>query len=218
MNRKIQTITLFLILSWPAPAWTVSEEQASIDAIQKRYESVLTFKALFEQKAFVKVMNRAEVTRGEVQIKKPGKMKWVYDAPERQVLITNQKTLWLYIPEEEQVTKMPVESVYSSNTPALFLAGQGKLTDSFNVAQVLREPGEIVVTLIPREEASNLSRLVLRADKKNYQIIGSSVYDKLGNKTDIHFRDIRINEEIAEQVFDFQVPAGVEVQDFTPAP
>jgi len=44
------------------------------------------------------------------------------------------------------------------------------------------------------------------------------VYDKLGNKTAIKFRSIRINEAIPESVFNFEVPAGVEIQDFTPSP
>ena len=44
------------------------------------------------------------------------------------------------------------------------------------------------------------------------------MYDKLGNKTDINFQKIRINEKIAESVFEFQVPAGVEIQNFTPNP
>ncbi len=217
MDRRLWILVLITILSPPASAWPISGEQAIVDAIQERYESVRTFKATFEQKAFVKIMNRIEVTRGEVKIKKPGRMKWVYNAPDPQVLISNQKTLWLYVPEDEQVTKIPVENVYSSNTPALFLAGQGKLTDSFNIAQVIPEQNEITVTLIPRESDSNLSRLVLHVDKKNYQIIGSSVYDKLGNRTDIRFSGIRINEEIAENAFVFKVPEGVEVQDFTPS-
>ena len=164
------------------------------------------------------MMNRVEVARGEVQIKKPGKMKWVYNSPDPQVLISNQNNLWLYLPEEKHATKMPVESVYSSNTPALFLAGKGTLTDTFHITQVLHDKNEITVVFIPKEENNNLRRLVLRANKNNYQITGASVYDKLGNNTVINFREIRINEKIAESIFDFQVPAGVEVQDFTPNP
>ncbi len=218
MKRHIKLLACLFLLSWSTPVWAISSEQGTVNAIQKSYESVKTFKATFEQKAFVKMMNRVEVTKGEVQIKKPGKMKWVYNAPDPQVLISNQKSLWLYLPEEGQATRMPVENIYSSNTPALFLAGRGKLTDTFNIAQVIPEENEITVIFIPREENSNLSRMALRADKKNYQITGATVYDKLGNRTDISFRDIRVNEEIAESTFDFQVPAGVEIQDFTPNP
>jgi len=218
MRINIKFLIFSLILCWPDLTWSASNEQTAVNAIQKSYDSVLTFKATFEQKAFVKMMNRVEVAQGEVQIKKPGKMKWVYKSPDPQILISNQKNLWLYLPEDEQATRMPIESVYSSNTPALFLAGEGTLTDTFNIMQVLTEKNKITVVFTPKEEDSNLSRLVLRTNKKNYQIIGASVYDKLGNRTDINFREIRINEKIAESVFEFQVPAGVEIQDFTPNP
>ena len=217
MKRQTKFLFIF-IFYWHVPAWALSDELATVKAIQKNYESVLTLKANFEQKAFVKMLNRTEVTRGTVQIKKPGKMKWVYNSPDPQVLVSDQKNLWLYAPEEEQVTKMPIESVYSSNTPALFLAGQGILTDIFNVVQVLTEKDKFVAVFTPKEVESSLSRLVLRANKNNYQITGATVYDKLGNKTAIKFRSIRINEEIPESVFNFEVPAGVEIQDFTPSP
>ena len=218
MKRQSNFLFILFIVGWHAPVWALSIEQATVNAIQKNYESVLTFKAAFEQKAFVKMINRTEVTRGNVQIKKPGKMKWVYNSPDPQILISDQKNLWLYAPEEEEVTKIPIESVYSSNTPALFLAGQGILTDIFNVVQVLTEKDKFVAVFTPKEVESSLSRLVLRANKNNYQITGATVYDRLGNKTTIKFRSIRINEAIPESVFNFEVPAGVEIQDFTPSP
>ena len=217
MKRQTKFLFIF-ILYWHMPAWALSDQLETVNAIQKNYELVLTLKANFEQKAFVKMLNRTEITRGTVQIKKPGKMKWVYSSPDPQVLISDQKNLWLYAPEEEEVTKIPIENVYSSNTPALFLAGQGILTDIFNVVQVLTEKDKFVAVFTPKEVENSLSRLVLRANKNNYQITGATVYDKLGNKTSIKFRSIRINEKIPESVFNFEVPAGVEIQDFTPSP
>ena len=217
MKRQTKFLFIF-ILYWHMPAWALSDQLETVKAIQKNYDLVLTLKANFEQKAFVKMLNRTEITRGTVQIKKPGKMKWVYSSPDPQVLISDQKNLWLYAPEEEEVTKIPIENVYSSNTPALFLAGQGILTDIFNVVQVLTEKDKFVAVFTPKEVENSLSRLVLRANKNNYQITGATVYDKLGNKTSIKFRSIRINEKIPESVFNFEVPAGVEIQDFTPSP
>jgi len=217
MKRQTKFLFIF-ILYWHMPAWALSDQLETVKAIQKNYELVQTLKANFEQKAFVKMLNRTEITRGTVQIKKPGKMKWVYSSPDPQVLISDQKNLWLYAPEEEEVTKIPIESVYSSNTPALFLAGQGVLTDIFNVVQVLTEKDKFVAVFTPKEVENSLSRLVLRANKNNYQITGATVYDRLGNKTSIKFRSIRINEKIPESVFNFEVPAGVEIQDFTPSP
>jgi len=58
----------------------------------------------------------------------------------------------------------------------------------------------------------------LRADKKNYQITGSTVYDKLGNKTEIRFSRIRINREIPNEQFQLKTPPGVEILDYTQTP
>lgn len=213
MNRILISILLLTLLFCPN-SWA-SEEQEALDAIQKQYESVSTFTAKFLQKSYVKTMNQALEAKGEVQIKKPGKMKWIYNAPDPQILVSDGKVLWLYIPNEQQVTKVPVESIYSSNTPALFLAGKGKLTDTFNVVQVSRENDSIVVVLIPMHEDNSLDRLVLYADNKSYQIVGSTVYDKLGNKTEIHFSDIQVNVKIPEDTFRFKIPQNVELLDYT---
>jgi len=209
---------LFTLLALPGTLFSETSEQQALDAIQRQYEKVSTFEADFTQRSYVKMMNQTQSVKGTVKIKKPGKMKWVYGAPDTQILISDGKNLWLYVPEEEQATKVPVESIYSSNTPALFLAGKGKLTRSFNVESVSQENQNILVTLVPKNEDQGLARLILHADKKNYQITGSTVYDKLGNKTEIRFSQIRINREIPEEQFQLKTPPGVEILDYTQTP
>lgn len=218
MRRSAKFLLFIFILGSYSPALANNSEQTIVNKIQKKYQSVRTFQAEFEQKSFVKMINRTEIAQGNVQIKKPGKMKWVYNDPDPQVLISNQKNLWFYTPEDKQATKMPIESIYSSNTPALFLAGQGVLTNIFNVTEVVAGENIYTATLFPKEAKNDLNHLIIRVNKNSYQIIGITVYDELGNKTQIKFRNIRINEQIAESTFDFIVPAGVETQDFTPKP
>lgn len=213
MNKILFSI-MAPVLLLSSNSWA-GDEQKALDAIQKQYESVSTFTAKFLQKSYVKTMNQSLKAKGEVQIKKPGKMKWVYNAPDPQVLVSNDKVLWLYIPNEKQVTKIPLASVYSSNTPALFLAGKGKLTDSFNVVKVSMEKDWIAVVLTPLQEDNGLDRLVLFADNKSYQIVGSSVYDKLGNKTEIIFSDVQVNLKIPEETFRFEIPQNVELLDYS---
>ena len=217
MNLRI--LILFILLILPAGTlFAETSEQQALDAIQRQYEKVSTFEADFTQRSYVKMMNQTQSVKGTVKIKKPGKMKWVYGAPDTQILISDGKNLWLYVPEEEQATRVPVESIYSSNTPALFLAGKGKLTQSFNVESVSEENKNILVTLVPKNDDQGLARLILHADKKNYQITGSTVYDKLGNKTEIRFSQIRINREIPEEQFQLKTPPGVEILDYTQTP
>ena len=218
MNFLQKFLVLFSILILPASLFAETSDQQALDAIQSQYEKILTFEADFTQRSYVKMMNQTQDVKGRVQIKKPGKMRWVYGAPDTQILISNEKTLWLYVPDEEQATKVPVESIYSSNTPALFLAGKGKLTHAFNVESVSQENKNILVTLVPKIAEQGLARLVLQANKKNYQITGSTVYDKLGNKTEIRFNRIQVNHEISEEQFQLKTPPGVEILDYTQTP
>ena len=218
MNILQKYLVLFVILILPVGLFAETSDQQVLDAIQSQYENILTFEADFTQRSYVKMMNQTQDVKGRVQIKKPGKMRWVYGAPDTQILISNEKTLWLYVPDEEQATKVPVESIYSSNTPALFLAGKGKLTHAFDVESVSQEDKNIIVSLVPKTAEQGLARLVLQADKKNYQITGSTVYDKLGNKTEIRFNRIQVNHEISEEQFQLKTPPGVEILDYTQTP
>ncbi len=207
-------ITAFIFYFWSQTAFA-NDSQNIIDAIQKRYDETQTFKADFIQKSFLKVMGQTQTAKGEVIIKKPGRMKWDYTAPDPQILISDAKALWLFLPEESQVTKMQIGSIYSSNTPALFLAGKGKLTQTFNIGKVTRNKDSVSVELIPKESNDNIDRMTIFADNSSYQIIGSRVYDKLGNQTEMIFTNITINPDTPDETFHFQVPPGVELIDFT---
>ena len=218
MNILQKYLVLFIVLILPVSLFAETSDQQALDAIQSQYEKILTFEADFTQRSYVKMMNQTQDVKGRVQIKKPGKMRWVYGAPDTQILISNEKILLLYVPDEEQATKVPVESIYSSNTPALFLAGKGKLTHAFDVESVSQEDKNIIVSLVPKTAEQGLARLVLQADKKNYQITGSTVYDKLGNKTEIRFNRIQVNHEISEEQFQLKTPPGVEILDYTQTP
>ncbi len=219
MNLARKIFALFALLVLPTETlFAETSAQRALDAIQRQYEKVATFEADFVQRSYVKMMNQTQSIKGTVKIRKPGKMKWVYGSPHPQTLLSDGKTLWLYVPEEEQVTRMPMANIYSSNTPALFLAGKGKLTRSFNVASASEKNSVIFVTLVPKNKVQDMTRLILHADKKNYQIIGSTVYDKLGNKTEIRFSQIRINREIPDEHFQIKTPPGVEILDYTQTP
>jgi outer membrane lipoprotein carrier protein len=216
MNFKICNVLFILLLLLSAPGSAFALDAAAIvDAIQKQYDATDTFKARFIQKSYLKILGQSQKAEGTVAIKKPGKMKWDYKAPDRQILVSNDQGLWLYLPDEKQVTKMKVQSIYSSNTPALFLAGRGKLTESFTIGKVTEEHGLYVAELIPRDKAQNLSKMVLLADKENFQIVGSRVYDNLGNRTEMIFSNSKINPHLEKQLFQFEVPKGVEIIDLS---
>jgi outer membrane lipoprotein carrier protein len=213
--KKIITILVIASLAFLTEISFADDKNEILNSVQKTYDMTKTFKADFVQISYLKIMDQTQTAKGEVFIKKPGKMKWDYKAPDPQILTSNDAGIWLYMPEEKQVTKMQMENIYSSNTPAMFLVGKGKLSESFKVDNVLNKNNLITLTLLPKDSEMNINRLLLFVDDKNYQITGSSVYDNLGNKTEIQFSSIQINQSISDNFFNFDVPEGVDVVDFS---
>ncbi len=215
--RHFFFLSLIILFSIPGLSQANRQDEALAE-IQKHYERVETFSAKFTQKAYVKMLGKSQKSIGTVLIKKPGKMRWSYRNPDPQLLVSNNKMLWFYAPEEDQVSQMPMDDVYSSNAPALFLSGKGKLAESFTAQKVDEENGEITLTLVPIKEDHSLTQLLLYADNKTFQITGASVYDKLGNRTEIRFKDIQINLEIPDKTFQFKKPPEAEWLDLKNTP
>ena len=215
MNIFLSLILVIIISTVDVQA---NEGADELEAIQKHYDSVYTFRAHFIQHAYIKLMDQTQESSGIVAVKKPGKMRWTYNAPDPQILVSNSQTLWLYIPEENQVTKAMVDDIYTTNTPALFLSGKGKLTDTFRVSKINRDSGILSVFLMPKLGNQDLKQLTLLVDDKNYQIVGSRVYDRLGNKTEILFSAIEVNVKLPDSLFEFEVPEGVDLLDTTIQP
>jgi hypothetical protein len=71
-----------------------------------------------------------------VLIKKPGRMRWDYSAPEKKLFVADGVRIYSYIPEDKQVVVSPQPHDAETTTPALFLAGKGNLTRDFTPSLV----------------------------------------------------------------------------------
>ena len=148
-------------------------------------------------------------------ILKPGMMRWDYTKPERQTIIANGETLWIYLPEDRQVIRDHINHSLGTRTPALFLAGQARLTDLFMVAgtstQGPSEGGLLQLELTPKGEALPYTQVFLGIDPSSYLVKLVRVIDAVGTMTAMWFSDIDTEAAVAPSLFQFQVPPGVEV-------
>jgi outer membrane lipoprotein-sorting protein len=65
--------------------------------------------------------------------------------------------------------------------------------------------------LIPRSSQHNLSKILLRLDKNTFLIYQTEVYDLFDNLTRITFSQIQIDTNLADTLFTFTPPPGVEM-------
>jgi outer membrane lipoprotein carrier protein len=203
-----------LTFSLPAAGWgqTLSLDEV-LGKIQGQYEKQTDFKADFSQEAFIKSLGKKQEAEGTVYFKKPGKMHWMYTKPTKQEIISDGKTLWNYQPENKQVIVSRVAQAFQSKTPSTFLAGLGNLKKDFQ-ARFLKEPASgsnYSLELTPLEAQGGLEKLFLVADPRNFNILQAKIQDAMGNTTQITFSKISFNNNLADDLFTFSPPKGVEV-------
>ena len=100
--------------------------------MQKRYDAASDFRARFTQTLTSTAMGRKTNSAGGVMFKKPGRMRWDYDKPEKATYVSDGGVLWLYEPEDQQAFKQELKA---SQLPAAlaFLTGKGKLAAEFDI-------------------------------------------------------------------------------------
>jgi outer membrane lipoprotein carrier protein len=188
---------------------------AVVARVQSRYERTTRLQARFRQETRVPGFDQVQTGEGQVWILKPGMMRWDYTKPERQTIIANGDTLWIYLPEDHQVIRDRINHSLGTRTPALFLAGQARLTDLFTVVRMLPQgPGEgglLELELAPKGETIPYTEVHLGVDPSSYLVKLVRVIDAAGNMTAMWFSDINTEAAVAPSLFQFQVPPGVEV-------
>ena len=194
-------------------AFGLDDLQTLIEKVQAEYERTNDIYASFTQISHLRSVSKPKESSGMVYFKKPGKMRWEYTNPEQQLLVSDGKTMWFYVADDEQVIVQPAEDAYGSKTPITFLSGMGKLQNDFYMSLLPEsDPATAYkLELLPKQPQPELAKLVLTVDPKTYQIVHTAVYDPYGNITDVYLHNLEINVSPPDDVFTFEIPEGVDV-------
>lgn len=205
-----------LLAAAPAVSSGRLDVGAVADKVQRRYDSASDFRARFTQTLTSTAMGRKTSSAGAVTFKKPGRMRWDYDKPERATYVSDGNTLWLYEPDDQQAFK---QALSASQLPAAlaFLTGKGKLANEFDITLVDKSPyaapGEYVLALSPKVAEPQVKSLLFIVDPKTFDVRESVITDGQGNVNDLTFADIRTNTRVPDSEFRWSPPSGVRVID-----
>ena len=215
VSRRIEAAgaVLAAALAFAPAAWAQGDGQVAdvVRRVQARFDATLDFTANVEQKIEVVNAGRALEAHGTVAFKRAGKMRWSLENDEPQVIVADGRTLWFYQPTEKQVLKAPFRAAFRSSTPVSFLTGVGRLEDDFDASIAGRTEREVRLALVPKKDATEIGRLELTVDAESYDIRAAEIRDPLGNVTRLVFSDLRRNTQLPDSLFQFEVPAGVDV-------
>lgn len=190
-----------------------SENAPLLRSVEQKYQQITTLRSSFTQESLFVGLDKRESSRGQVLFQKPGKMHWIYGAPEEQRFIADGKTVWFYQPTLNQVTVDHFQASFTTDLPVTFLLGLGKLSDAFDVSKVCRSAAHVILELTPRAPDSSLQQFTLSVRSNDYAPVGARVLDLAGNETTIILSELVLNGPVAADQFTFQIPKGVDVID-----
>jgi len=202
-------VCLVLAAAVVAPA-RADELADALRTLQQRYESTRTLVAKFRQEVESPTMAGKLTSNGTVSFEKPNRMRWDYAAPDRQTIVSDGETLWIYQPEEKQVLKAPLREAFQATTPVTFLGGLGHVDRDFTPTLESSADDRWVLKLVPREERG-VGTLVLVVRKGDASIEEARISDPLGTTTHLALSDEKRNVSLGADLFHFTPPPGVDV-------
>jgi outer membrane lipoprotein carrier protein len=204
---------VFLLLTGSVGAQSPTPDTVARD-VQRKYDRVSDFSADFVHSYRGGVLKQQATERGTVLVKKPGKMRWEYTAPEKKLFVSDGHKIYSYIPQDRQVIIGTMPSDERAPTPALFLTGKGDISRDFNAAfdkVAEAPPGSLVLKLTPKRREPEYESLTLVLDPDTLSLRMLITVDSQGGRSAFTFSNLKENVGVADNQFVFKMPRNVDV-------
>ena len=182
-----------------------------IAKVESRY-AASGFSAHFDQTSTIKAMEITDTASGKVFIKPPGMMRWEYEKPDKQIIISNSKKLWVYRPEDNQVMIGRALFFFGNGKGAGFLSDIKLIKQKFNIILEKKNADNFyILKLLPRDKTFDISVIYLSISKNSFNIVRIVTYNSYEDETQINLKNIRFKQDIENSMFSFKVPKGTDI-------
>jgi outer membrane lipoprotein carrier protein len=183
---------------------------ARADLVSEYFSGLESIEADFVQTVVDSAGEQVQDSKGRVWIERPGRFRWDYQTPYRQLIVADGKQLWTYDEDLEQATVKDLDAALSS-TPAMLLSGYRPLSDVMVWEPDTDKDNDQYswFRLHPKEKDSAVEKVRIGFDGKQLAII--EVVDGFGNHTRIQFSNMRRNQKLDSGLFHLRLPEGTDI-------
>jgi outer membrane lipoprotein carrier protein len=202
-----------------------------VDRFESRYRAARTLQATFLER-YTENGRVVRVESGTAYFRRPGKMRWEYQAPEKNLFLVDGKNAWFYVPADHTATRVPAKASTDWRTPLALLAGEMKV--SRVCAQVQAAPDEKIESpdnvmlrcelrsadTDPQDSHASGARpssresresVYLEIVKKTGELAGVTVRDPGGVGIQFRFTNWQADPIVDDSLFHFHAPSGVAI-------
>ncbi len=170
---------------------------------------------------------------------RPLMFRFDYFRPAQQEIVCDGNTQWVYLPENRQVILSDVRFAFNQSgfdpghdRGVNFLQGLGSISRDFLInfsSQQYDPQGNYILELDPRRSSVSVQKLFMVVSRESvlmhkqgiaptlatqeflFPIRSTTVIDHEGNRTTLEFSNIKTNSRLQPSLFNFVVPADVQV-------
>jgi outer membrane lipoprotein carrier protein len=236
MARLFLRYSYSLVLAWvfvghgaqsdPGPS-----NKPLVSLFEARYRAAHTLQATFLER-YIENGHVVHVEAGTAYFRRPGKMRWEYESPEKTLFLVDGKTAWFYVPADHTVTRVPAKQSMDWRTPLALLAGEMKVSRICSrIGPALNEkpesPDDVVLSCELRgssgappngsspatsaQSGGSGEAVFLEIVKISGELVRVLVRDPGGVGIEFHFANWKADPHVADSLFVFTPPAGVAI-------
>jgi len=209
--------TLILFCVTLVPAGTADDRLLKL--FESQYSSAQTLQATFLER-YRDNGRIVQVESGEAYFLRPGKMRWDYQAPEKNIFLVDGKYVWFYSPADHTATRMPAKQSEDWRTPLAFLTSHMKLSQLCSKIDVAPDqkpalPGNSVYSCTRRAapEPVGAVRAVLFELSPQGELSRIVIPQEGGITLEFSFAAWRWNPALDKSVFQFVPPGDAVIVD-----
>jgi outer membrane lipoprotein carrier protein len=207
-----------LLICVVAPAET--SEDRLLHQFESRYSSAQTLQATFLER-YRENGRVVRVEAGDAYFLKPGKMRWDYQAPEKNTFLADGKYVWFYSPADHTATRMPAKQSDDWRTPLAFLTSHMKLSRLCSTVALAKgeqpsQPGDSVYRCTLRgapDPGSSSVKSALFELSPQGELSRIVIVQEGGIEMEFSFTGWRWNPPLDKSVFQFVPPNDAVIVD-----
>ena len=185
-----------------------------LKGVEDRYNRTqtlqLSFTESYQQGA------RTRVEKGDLFLRKPGRMLWQYSTPAGKIFLLDGKYAWLYTKGDAQIQRVPAKELDDLRSPLRFLLGHTQLEKELSGLKLEGAANGLYrLSGMPKGQENSVTRLELTVTAAG-AISSLEVQEVDGATTRFTFTGEQPDAAIPAEMFHFTPPAGVPVVDAMP--
>ena len=176
--------------------------------VDDRYDHLRSLQTRYTERYRGMGIDRTET--GTLLLRKPGRMRWSYDAPAGKVFVLDGKDAISYTPGDAQANRLPAKQLNDLQSPLRFLLGHTALAREFDSLSVAPVEGGYSLSGVPKGMAQRIRNVFFTVDGQGV-IRGLQIDEINGSITSFLFTDMHENVPAPDSAFTFTPPPGVTV-------